>query len=205
MRYFLVLIAVWTSSTVQTSAQAIRLQNMTAYDVQDKRLYIGIDNKLRMQPPRSVDSVYGEGCQARIAGDTIFVTVQTEGPATVVGRTKAGLLRFEYEAVPLPALRLYLEGHAPGTIFLSRFIYGQKLMIETNGKDFWSKVKVIRFAAAINNQPVINAGTAPNSVLTDAIKRAPPGSQLVITAVELEHKYTHRRRMFTTNQVIIIQ
>jgi hypothetical protein len=84
-------------------------------------------------------------------------------------------------------------------------VLGQKFVIVTDGRDYWSQFKLSRFACNINNQAVVNNGPAPGREIADALLRAPRGSKVNITSIVLINKKNRRKEFIRNNQLFVVE
>jgi hypothetical protein len=204
MRHFLLILMCFVLC-MQASSQAIRLQNLMGTDYRSRTIYTGIANKILVSPKHAADSVSCEGCTATLSNDTIILQPNQRGTVRLSVTVAGGVQPFNFQAEPLPEFALMLEGHSKGTVHLSRFVMGQKFIVVTNGRDYWSQFKLSRFACVVNNQAVVNNSPAPGKEIADALLRAPRGSMVTITSIVLINKKTKRKEFIRNNMLFVVE
>lgn len=202
---FLLFIVIWSTAAFHSNAQAVRLQNLMGSDYKSRTIYTEVENKLLVLPKNAAKAVSCEGCTAFLTNDTLVIQPQQRGMVRFSITTDGGDQAFNYQAEIIPEFRLNLEGHTRGTIHLSRFVLGQKFVVVSDGRDYWSQFKLSRFACNINNQAVINNGPAPGREIADALLRAPRGSKVNITSIVLINKKNRRKEFIRNNQLFVVE
>jgi hypothetical protein len=204
MRFFFFTI-MWLVPLLHVQAQAVRLQNLMGSDYKSRTIYTEIENRLLVLPKNAARTVSCEGCTAFLTNDTLVIQPSQRGMVRFSITTDGGDQTFNYQAEIIPEFRLNLEGHTRGTIHISRFVLGQKFVIVTDGRDYWSQFKLSRFACNINNQAVVNNGPAPGREIADALLRAPRGSKVNITSIVLINKKNRRKEFIRNNQLFVVE
>lgn len=186
-------------------AQAVRLKNLMNADTRSRTLYVGIPNKILISPANAMIRAAGKNCEVSVSNDTLLIMVPQRGAVNFSIETAGGVQDFSYTADPLPDFQLMLEGHSRGTIHLSRFVMGQRFIVVSNGRDYWSKFTVSRFACVVNNQSVVNQGPAPGKALKDAFLRAPRGSMITLTSIVLVNKKNKQKEFIRNNMQFVVE
>jgi hypothetical protein len=185
MRLSLTILITGLFAMLTANAQVVRLLNIAQSDQTNRTIYVGIENKLLMQPAIDTSRIRVAEAEWRVNGDTLVVRPTRTGIILCTLQTETGNTEVRLTSRMLPQIRLILEGHFATKIIKGRYEPSQRLILESDNdpEGYLRNMRVMSFLAVINNDSYINNGNTINPELRERIRRAPNKSMLSISRV----------------------
>lgn len=185
MRLPFTLLTIGITAMLSVKAQTVRLLNIAQSDQNNRTIYVGIENKLIMQPAVDTSLIKVQEASWRVNGDTLIVRPTRTGIIHVILQSETNTTDVRLTAKMLPKIDLILEGHFPHKIIKGRFEPSQRLVLvsDRDPEGYLRNMRVVSFLAVINNDSFVNMGETINPALLERIRRAPNQSMISISRV----------------------
>jgi hypothetical protein len=185
MRLPFTLLTIGITAVLSVQAQTVRLLNIAQSDQNNRTIYVGIENKLMMQPAVDTSMIKVAEAAWYVNGDTLSVRPTRTGIILCTIQTESGKTEVRLVSKMMPQIRLILEGHFATKIIKGRYEPSQRLILESDNdpEGYLRNMRVVSFLAVINNDSFVNNGDTINPELRERIRRAPQKSMLSISRV----------------------
>lgn len=185
MRLSFTLLTLLLGATMLAQAQTVRLLNSGQSDPNNRTIYVGIENRLLMQPAIDSSRIKVAEANWRVNGDTLIVRPTRTGIILCTLQTETGNTEVRLTSRMMPEIKLILEGHFATKILKGRYEPSQRMILvsDNDPEGYLRNMRVISFLAVINNDSYVNNGDTINPELRERIRRAPQKSMLSISRV----------------------
>ena len=173
--------------TMSVSAQGIVLVNFTISQKESKTIFIGIDNKFKIEGFENLQKIEPERSIYFLRGDTLLLRPNVTGTLSITFHTKGGPQQVTFHTKVISDVSPAIGNYTTGDVVDKNEVIAQARVTMRPYKSdeiFFENYKVASFEAHVGKQVFSIVGERFTDELIAAIRQAKAGDKLILTSVK---------------------